>query len=542
MSVEWPLAKTFPTGRRGLVAAKQPLAAGAGVEILRRGGNAVDAAIATSLASGVAEPSMSGLGGGGLALLQLADGAPLALDFGMRAPRSAGPNMYEVIPGTVDRELFGWPRTRGDANVLGPSSIALPGLVAGLHRLWQLGGTLPWRELAAPAIRLAADGFAVDWLTSLRILHGQDLLSRFPASRAIFLSRGRPPHPDMGLGAEVLRQPDLSRTLQAVADDPTALAHGRIGEAIAQAAGGRFTPEELRSHTALEAEPISIGFDRLDVHLVPWATGGPSVLEWLGILRELDPPADQAHPRFWWAVVRAGQVAMRDRLRLLGDPDFVPFPSHLLDPAYHRRMAEAIAAQAFAPVPTPPDGGSTSHLAVADSRGTTVTITQTLLSGWGSGVVAGGTGVCLNNGMMWFDPEPGRPNSVAGGKLALANMCPVLVTRDGAPLLAYGASGGRKILGAVVQILARVALLGQSLDEAMAAPRVDLAVDGVVADARLGPALIPDLSRLLGQPVLVKDPSLAAPYWASPVGLVRLEDGSWTGGGDPYSMACVLAA
>jgi gamma-glutamyltranspeptidase/glutathione hydrolase len=121
-------------------------------------------------------------------------------------------------------------------------------------------------------------------------------------------------------------------------------------------------------------------------------------------------------------------------------------------------------------------------------------------------------------------------------------MCPVLVTRDGIPVLAYGASGGRKILGAVVQILARVALLGQSLAEAMAAPRIDLAADGVVADARLGSALTDDLSRLLGEPVLEKDPSLAAPYWASPVGLMRLEDGSWTGGGDPYSMACVLEA
>jgi gamma-glutamyltranspeptidase/glutathione hydrolase len=542
MFMHWPLAKSFPVGDNGMVAAKHPLAAQAGVRILQEDGSAVDAAIATSFASGVVEPYMSGLGGGGLALYQPVDGPARALHFGMRAPASARPDMYEVLPGTEDQDLFGWPRTRDDANISGPSSIALPGLVSGLYRLWELGGRLPWPDLIAPAIALASGGFKVDWLTSLRILQGQNLLSRFPASRSVFLSRGRPPLPDLTLGAEVLRQPDLARTLQAVADDPAALETGSIAHAVALAADRRFSVEELRRHKPLEHEPLSVEFRRAEALLAPGATGGPTVVEWLGILRELNPPDDETHPDLWFAIVRAGQAAMHDRLERLADPDFVAFPSEFLDPVYHRQMAEAIRLGEVNPRAVPPAAGSTSHLATVDAQGNVLTLTQTLLSIWGSGVVADGTGICLNNGMMWFDPEPGRANSVEGSKLPLANMCPVMVTKGGVPYVVYGASGGRRILGAVVQILVRVVMLGQSLAEAVAAPRLEISGHTILADVRFGQDFADTLSRRLGEPVVLQEPALGAAPWASPVGLMRLDDGSWTGGADPYSMACIAQA
>jgi gamma-glutamyltranspeptidase/glutathione hydrolase len=172
MFLQWPFDKTVPVGSRGMVAAKHPLAAEAGVQVLRRGGSAVDAAIATSFVSGVVEPYMSGIGGGGLALHWLAGQQPVALHCGMRAPASATPDMYEIVPGTYQTNIFGWPETRGNAHASGPKSIAAPGLLPGLHRLWQLGGRLAWSELVRPAIRLAQDGFLVDWLTSLRTLEG----------------------------------------------------------------------------------------------------------------------------------------------------------------------------------------------------------------------------------------------------------------------------------------------------------------------------------------------------------------------------------
>ena len=524
-----------------MVAAKHPLAAQAGIHVLRLGGSAVDAAIATSVASGVVEPYMSGIGGGGMAIYAAKDTPPRVLHFAMRAPASATADMYQVLPGTHDQDLFGWPRTAGDANVSGPSSIALPAQVDGLYRLWQLGGTIPWAELIQPAARLAADGFPVDWLTSLRTLEGQDLLSRFPASRAIFLSRGRPPKPELALKAEILRQEDLGRTLQAIARDPAALGKDRVAPSIAEAAAGRIDVAEMGSRPPLEGDALSISFGGLDVHLVPWATGGPTVLEWLGILRELDPPADEADPDFWWAIVRSGEVALHDRLERLADPAFVPFPDEILEPGYYRRMAEAIRADEVGPVFLPPLAGSTSHLAVVDAQGNAVTLTQSLLSLWGSGVTAAGTGIVLNNGMMWFDPEPGHANSIAGGKLPLANMCPVLVTKDEAPYLVYGASGGRRILSAAVQILIRVTLLGQSLAEAMAAPRLEISNQEVRADIRFDPAFCDDLAKRLSRPVVLKAHPLGSSPWASPIGLMRLEDGSWTGGADPYTMACVLA-
>ena len=344
MFVQWPLAKTFPVGDAGMVAAKHPLAAEVGVRTLRSGGTAVDAAVATSLASGVVEPYMSGVGGGGLAVYHSRDGASLALHFGMQAPSSAHADMYRIIPGTHDVELFGWPRTVGDANVSGPTSIAVPGLVPGLYRLWQAGGRLPWRELVEPARALAANGFPVDWLTSLRTLEGQDLLSRFPASRAIFLARGRAPKPELGRAAEILRQADLGATLDALAGDPDALTDETIAGTIARATDGRLTRTDLAGRSLLEGQPLAASFEGLEVRAVPWATGGATVLEWLGILEALDPPRDEADPRFWSAVIKAGEVAMHDRLEKLGDPRQVHFPDEILDPSYHRRMARAIEA------------------------------------------------------------------------------------------------------------------------------------------------------------------------------------------------------
>jgi gamma-glutamyltranspeptidase/glutathione hydrolase len=539
MVMQWPFAKQFPSSDKGIVASKHPRAGEAGTEMLRRGGSAVDAAVAASLASGVVEPYMSGVGGGGLALYQPVHGDPLALHFGMQAPLSARPDMYQIIPGTFDADLFGWPLTVENANVVGPRSVAIPGLVPGLHHLWKLGGVLPWSDLVGPAARLAC-GTPVDWQTTLRSLESFDLLSRFPDSRSIFLPGGRPLQPELGLAGETLVQADLARSLEAIGAQPLALGGREIADSIVKASEERLTKREITGREALQGESLRISFSGFDVHLVPWATGGPSVAEWLGIVQAMDPPADEQDPRFWWTIVKAGEVALRDRLALLGDPAFVPFPSQILQPSYHRQMAEAIKAGEVGPVSLPPDVGSTSHLAVVDEEGNAVTVTQTLLSAWGSGMVAPGTGICLNNGMMWFDPEPGRANSIDAGKLPLANMCPILVTRDHAPYLVYGASGGRRILSAVVQILMRVVLLDQTLAEAMSAPRLELSQEAVVLDVRLGGQLRHALAGMLDRPVRLRQPVLGASPWASPVGLMRMNDGRWTGGADPYTLACVL--
>jgi gamma-glutamyltranspeptidase / glutathione hydrolase len=532
----WPLAKRFPVSRDGLVASKHPLASGVGAAILQAGGSAVDAAIATSFAAGVIEPYMSGLGGGGLAVYQPHAGNPTALHFGMSAPASADPAMYSLLPDRGDTTRFFWRLTAGDENVSGPRAVAIPGQVGGLRRLWELGGTMPWEDLLQPAIALAREGFPADWLFSLRALSAQELLARFPVTRATFLPRGRAPVPDLGLGAETVRQPKLADALELLAANPAALWLDPLAGSVVHAVEGRFTLDDLRQNRTLEGKPLHISFGEVDVCAVPWATGGPTAIEWLGILRELDPPADETSLDFWWAIVKAGDVALHDRLERLGDPEAIPFPAEILNPGYHRRAAEAIRAGevGIPAVPAIPD--STTQLACVDRNGNAITITQTLLSLWGSGVTTE-SGILLNNGMMWFDPEPGHSNSIAAGKRPLANMCPLIVTKDGTPLLVFGASGGRKIVPAMIQILLRVALLGQSLADAIAAPRLDCTEQTIQADVRFGTAFCQGLAERLKRPVIMREAKLGASPWSSPVGLMRLPDGSWTGGADLYTMA-----
>jgi gamma-glutamyltranspeptidase/glutathione hydrolase len=445
-----------------MVAAQHRTAATIGAEILEAGGNAVDAALATALALAVVEPWMSGLGGGGLMVIAPAADAPEVIEFGMRAPFALDPASYPVT-GERDRDLFGWPRVEGDRNVMGPLAIATPGQAAGLALAYERHGSLPWAELCAPAIALAREGLPLDWHAGLRIAFAARELARFEAARAIYLLDGLPPAPPQDGSSGRLPLGRLGATLERIAEaGPEDLLTGELARLLVEdvrAAGGILSADDLGRCRARPAPPLAIPHGAAVIHAAPGLSAGPTLAHALALV--------------------AGKVGT-------GRPDAAAYLAwaEALRAAYERRLAT------LGDVEDRRDPACTTHIAVVDRRGTMVSLTQTLLSLFGSKIVSPQTGILLNNGIMWFDPQPGRPNSMAPGKRPLANMCPVIATRGASPWFALGASGGRKIMPAVLQLSSMLIDGGLDLETAFHVPRIDVSGEPwITVDRRLEPAV-----------------------------------------------------
>ncbi len=446
----------------GIVVSQSRVAAEAGANVLCAGGNAVDAAVVTALALGVTEPWMSGLGGGGAMLIaQPGDGRVEAIDFGMVAPQRLDPTDYPLAGG-VSQDLFGWPRVADDRNLLGGTAIAVPGQVAGLSLALERFGTWPWHRTLEPAIALAEQGLSVDWYAALMVATSARDLDRFASSRAVYLPDGYPPAPAWvarPASEPLIRQPVLARTLRRLADaGPRDFYDGETARAIAsdvQAAGGALSDEDLNRYRARQIEPQTQTYRTAKLHVVPPLTGGPTLLRALAKLAEGPQPGAAPDPSTYVGYAEAMREAFAHRFRTMGDSGAG-------------------------------DGAEcTSHLAVVDRNGMMVTLTQTLLSVFGSKLVLPSTGILMNNGLYWFDPEPGRPNSLGPGKRCLANYCPLIgQTADGG--FALGASGGRKIIPAVLQLTSFLVDFRMGLDEAFHRPRIDVSgTDLVVSDDAL---------------------------------------------------------
>lgn len=523
----------------GMVATKHWLASQAGVEVLRRGGNAVDAAVTIGLAVGVVEPPMSGLGGGGYMVLYLArQRRAVVIDFAMQAPAAAREDMYELDEGR-DEEGFGWRRVKGAANIYGHRAVAVPGMLAGLAHALERYGTIGLDTALDPAIRLAREGYPITWLDTLHLATETAVLSRNAEAARIFLRNGVPPAPSAARPV-LFRQPDLAQSLETIAaGGPRALYGGRLAEMIEQdmrAHGGLLTAEDLAHYRVHEQEPAGLTTYRGHPLLgMRGATGATSLAQLLNILEHVDLAAlghnSAEHVRL---VIEASRAIWADRFARMADPRFYPMPlDELLDKSYAGRLAAA--AQAATPGPTMSIGAapteSTTHFCVCDGEGNMVSLTQTLMSLYGARIVAPGTGILLNNGMMWFDPEPGRPNSIAPGKKGLNNMCPaVVLAPNGDPLLAVGASGGRRILNCVAQLICNVVDFRMDIQEAINAPRIDTSA-GIVLDARL-PDHVIEVLRERGYQFELQFPMPFPRFFASPVGIQRV-GGEVLGGVDP---------
>ncbi|MEJ7838736.1 MAG: gamma-glutamyltransferase [Thermomicrobiales bacterium] len=564
----WVPSRLPATGQGGMVASKNAIASQVGVDVLKRGGNAIDAAVATAFTIGTVEPWMNGIGGGGYLVAWIErEQKAISIDYPMIAPAGASPDMFPLVPDAApDSALFGWPQVIDNANVLGFRSVAVPGTVAGLALALERYGTISLAEAIAPAIEIATNGIPVNWHYTYWIGREAANLARFPGTAAMFLNAaGAAPATTDQINPALLRFPDLARTLSGIAEHgPRWFYEGEIASAIAEylsANGAPFAASDFANYQAHESAALSIPYHASTVHLAGGASGGISLAQMLLLMDRLELAGlDQHDPAAIHLISQAFRRAFADRFTYLADPDFVDVPlATLVDETYAQEAAAAITAGRFsAPQPgsrqrlgvshsldaSVPDymrDGSTTHLSTVDTEGNAVSITQTLLSGWGSRVVAPGTGVLLNNGMMWFDPEPGRPNSVAGNKRMLSNMAPAVVRHEDGRITSLGSSGGRKIMMCNAQLIRNIVDFDATPQHAIDAPRFDTSTKQLVVPNRLQPSTVDRLTEL-GHDVSRRDESLMLGEFASPVAITRSVDGLFSGGADPlYFPASAIA-
>jgi len=540
------VTKQTARARQGLVVAEHPVGAEVGAAILARGGNAVDAAVATAFAMTVVEPFMSTIAGGGTMLVSLAGpGEVVALDFNVCAPAACHERVYGLAPGRSEGALFTWRRVDGDENLYGHRSVAVPGSVAGLTLALERYGSMDLGTVLAPAIRLAREGIVADWYLALTAAKFQEELSAFPEAARTYLRDGRwvyrPPGMEPG---DRIRFPDLARSLELIArDGPAAFYKGPLAQALAaemRAHGGFLTAEDLANYAVRVAPPLRGSYRGLELAVSPGATGGITALEILNVLETF--PRTGVGWRTAEGLHRRAQAVARgfaDRFRYLGDPERVRAPwDRLASKAYASEVAAGLAGpRGRAPGPTP---DCTTHVGVVDRARNMVALTHTAVSLFGARVVVPDTGILLNNGMIWFDPEPGRPNSIASGKRALVNMTPVLAFRRGRPYLTLGAPGGRKIVSAVPQVLATLVDTGCSLQAAVEAPRLHDEGDGLLVDDRVGKRCLAGLGRR-GHRVTPLEESYSTINFAKPIA-IRSTAAGLEAGLDPLRPAAAAGA
>jgi gamma-glutamyltranspeptidase/glutathione hydrolase len=480
----FPAGWTFPAGSaeaafaaHAMVVSNTGPASEAGLEVLRAGGNAVDAAVATAFALLVTHPEAGNIGGGGYMVVRMADGRTAALDYRETAPASASRDMYVGADGRLT-----------DASLVGYRASGVPGAVAGLAAAQARFGRLPWAVTLAPAVRLAEQGFVVDSNLRASLRGDQELISRF-AGGPVFYSGGEPP----AVGS-VFQQPVLARTLRLLASGGARVFYeGEIADSIAAEfarQGGNITKADLAGYRAAWREPLRSeyrGFTLLT--MPPSSSGGVTISETLNILESFP-----SMPRFGTAaythlLASAFQRAFVDRNGKLGDPDFVHVPvAELTSDAYARRLGATIDPRRATPTTALPgsrlaESTETTHYSVVDAEGNAVATTTTINGLYGSGVYIPGAGFFMNNEMDDFASRPGEPNqfglvqgeqnAIAPGKRMLSAMSPTIVLDpSGGLLLVVGGRGGPRIITGTAQVILNVIEHDMSLADAMRAPRI----------------------------------------------------------------------
>lgn len=489
-----PLRKGEVVATRGVVAANHPLAGAAGVEMLGRGGNAVDAAVAALFALTVVEPMMVSIFGGGFFAVRDATGRIATLDCFAHCPAGATETMFAPIPGSTDFAA------EGDRNRVGHLAVGVPGTLAGAAQVLARFGRLPLATVIAPAIRYAAEGFPASPYLVRAITENAAPLARFPASADVFLPGGAPPAP----GAPIVRG-DYAETLRAVAaSGPDALYRGPVGELVAAdmaAHGGLVTMDDLANYRVIEREPVRGTYRGCEiVSMGPTSAGGTHLVQILNILGGYDLASSGfGSARTLHLMAEALKIAFADWAVYMGDPAEVDVPvAWLTSAAYaderRRQIGDSHAGTYAAGLAPRSESANTTHLTVMDSDGVVVSATQTLNRLFGSKVTAPGTGMLLNDLMSNMNPAPGTANSIRGGKRILSSMTPTIVQRDGQPLFALGVPGGRMIFAAVLQGVVNVLEHGMTLQEAAEAPRIWTEGGPLLVEDRF-----PNLSAVVGE-------------------------------------------
>ncbi|MEO6409578.1 MAG: gamma-glutamyltransferase, partial [Burkholderiaceae bacterium] len=463
----------------GMVVTAQQLATRVGVEVLKDGGNAVDAAVAVGYALAVVYPAAGNLGGGGFMTIRLADGSKTFLDFREKAPLAARADMYLDRDGNVIR----------GASTRGHRAVGVPGSVSGLEYALARYGTMARATLLAPAIRFAQDGFVLDQGDTDMLASAADDLKQDAPSAAIFLNRG-----ERFVPGQRLVQKDLAETLKRIAERGTAgFYQGPVGAALvagSRAGQGLITQADLDQYRTRELKPVECDYRGYAIlSAPPPSSGGVILCELLNILegyplKDLGfGSAQSVHYE-----IEAMRHAYVDRNNALGDPDFVRNPlERLLDKGYAAKIRAAIdparagVSKDIRPGVAPHEGSNTTHYSIVDKAGNAVAVTYTLNGWFGGRVTAATTGVLLNNVMDDFTVKPGVPNlyglvqgeanAIAPGKRPLSSMSPTIVTKDGKPVLVLGTPGGSRIITAVLHTILNLVDHGMNVQEAVDAPR-----------------------------------------------------------------------
>jgi gamma-glutamyltranspeptidase/glutathione hydrolase len=498
--------------KKGMVVSAHPLASEAGISMLRQGGNAVDAAVATTFAISVVEPFSAGIGGGGFLLVHSEKtGEIKALDFRERAPLKATRNMYLDAQGKI----------RPNASINGYLAVATPGTVAGLYEVHRRYGKLSWEQVVKPAIALAKDGFVIGDAATWRYLQNnqsrKELIINNPAARQIFTRNG-----EFYKSGDKLIQRDLARTLTTIAKNPQDFYTGKIAKTIAADMtknGGLITLEDLKAYKPIWRYPVCGNFRKAQIcSMPPPSSGGVHLLEILNIIGDTDLKSlGWHHPDAIHLIVEAMKIAYSDRSQYLGDPDFVKVPvQELISPAYAKkrrqeinmdrarpstevkpgnlnsqrlpillceRLRQRLRSVQVSPFPSPRnESPETSHLTVVDDQRNAVSLTFTINLGFGAGIVTPGTGIILNNEMDDFAAAPGVPNafglvgnqanSIAPRKTPLSSMTPAIVTENNRFRMAAGAPGGSTIITQVLQIILNVLEYNMDVGAAVSVPRI----------------------------------------------------------------------
>lgn len=527
---------------QGMVATVEALATQVGVDILKQGGNAVDAAVAVGYALAVTHPQAGNLGGGGFMLLRTKDGKTTAIDFREMAPEKASRDMFLDEQGNADSKK----------SLTSPLASGTPGTVAGFSLALEKYGTMPLNKVIQPAFKLARDGYIVnEALADDLKQYGSEVLPSHENSRAIFWKKDG----SLLQKGDRLIQANLAKSLELIAENgPDAFYKGPIADQIAEEmakSGGLISKADLANYKAVERKPISGEYRGYEVYsMPPPSSGGIHIVQILNILENFDlakygfGSADAMQ-----LVAEAEKYAYADRSEYLGDPDFVKVPwQALTSKAYAKSLAEKIDVNKARPSSdikpgrlAPYESNQTTHFSVVDKDGNAVAVTYTLNTNFGSGIVAGNTGILMNNQMDDFSAKPGVPNvyGLVGGdanavgphKRPLSSMSPTIVVKDGKTWLVTGSPGGSRIITTVLQMVINTVDFGMNVAEATNAPRFHH--QWLPDELRVEKGFSPDTLKLLGekgQKVVVKE------AMGSTQSIMIAPDGKLYGASDPRTV------
>ncbi len=468
-------------GMNGVVASSSAIASEVGVQVLRDGGNAIDAAIATAFAMAVTWPTAGNIGGGGFLIYYGADGTTTSFDFREKAPLAANETMYLDENGEIQDNI-------NHDSIL---AVGVPGTVAGLELAHQRLGSMRWRDLVAPAVKLARDGIPISWQLHDSFKGRKSRWDRYPSSAAVFLKKDGSFYEP----GDTWKQPDLAKTLKRIErQGAKGFYAGRTAQLIADHMannGGLITLEDLEKYTAVEREPIRGDYRGYEiVSMPPPSSGGVTMVEMLNILEGFDLTAmGHNSAQYLHVLTEAMRRAYADRAQFLGDPDFnEDMPLERLTSKEHAASLRESISLTSASASDPQqfaqayESNETTHFSVVDKDGNMVSLTYTLEWGYGSHIVVDGAGFLLNNEMGDFNAQPGMtdargrigtpPNRIRPEKRMLSSMTPAIVAKDGVPMFATGSPGGKTIINTSMQTILNIIDHGMNIAEAMEAARI----------------------------------------------------------------------